>query len=55
MLRAIVIRLGHRGLPLIIVAGACLQVAGLGLFFYTMWRRIRPTESQQREASGERF
>lgn len=34
MLRAIVIRLGHRGLPLIIVAGACLQVAGLGLVRY---------------------
>ena len=32
-----------------------LQVAGLGLFFYTMWSRIRPVGSQAREARGERF
>jgi len=32
-----------------------LQVAGLGVFFYTMWSRIRPVGSQTREAKGERF
>lgn len=32
-----------------------LQVAGLGVFFYTMWSRIRPLGSQAREAQGERF
>ena len=32
-----------------------VQVAGLGVFFYTMWSRIRPLGSQTREAQGERF
>jgi hypothetical protein len=32
-----------------------LQVAGLAVFFYTMWSRIRPLGSQAREAQGERF
>jgi heme/copper-type cytochrome/quinol oxidase subunit 1 len=31
------------------------QVAGIGLFFFTMWSRIRPVGSQHREAKGERF
>ena len=31
------------------------QIAGVGLFFYTMWSRIRPVGSQTREAKGERF
>lgn len=31
------------------------QVAGLGLYFYTMWSRIRPVGSRLREAKGERF
>lgn len=31
------------------------QIAGIGLFFHTMWSRIRPLGSQQREAKGERF
>ena len=34
--------------------GIC-QVAGLAVFFYTMWSRIRPLGSQAREAHGERF
>ena len=37
------------------VAAGLLQVAGLGVFFYTMWSRIRPLGSQAREAQGERF
>ena len=32
-----------------------LQVAGIAVFFYTMWSRIRPLGSQAREAQGERF
>ena len=31
------------------------QIAGLFVFFYTMWSRIRPVGSQAREAQGERF
>ncbi len=31
------------------------QIAGVGLFFYTMWSRIRPVGGQAREAKGERF
>jgi uncharacterized protein involved in response to NO len=34
---------------------AVLQVAGIALFFYTMWSRIRPAGSKAREAEGERF
>jgi hypothetical protein len=30
-------------------------VIGLGLFFYTMWSRIRPVSSAAREAKGEPF
>lgn len=32
-----------------------LQVAGLLVFFYTMWPRIRPLGSKAREERGERF
>ncbi|MEO7963870.1 MAG: hypothetical protein ABIT38_08170 [Gemmatimonadaceae bacterium] len=39
----------------LIVACSVSQVAGIGLFFQTMWSRIRPVGSQQREAKGERF
>ena len=31
------------------------QIAGIGVYFYTMWNRIRPVGSQAREAKGERF
>jgi hypothetical protein len=37
------------------LAAGLLQVAGLAVFFYTMWSRIRPLGSQAREAQGERF
>jgi len=36
-------------------AAGLLQVIGLGIFFYTMWSRIRPVGSAAREAKGERF
>jgi heme/copper-type cytochrome/quinol oxidase subunit 1 len=38
----------------IVVAGMA-QIAGLALFFYTMWARIRSVGSKVREARGERF
>jgi heme/copper-type cytochrome/quinol oxidase subunit 1 len=38
----------------ILLAGGA-QITGLGLFFHTMWSRIRPLGSQTREANGERF
>ena len=38
----------------IVVAGIA-QGVGIGMFFYTMWSRIRPVGSQAREARGERF
>ena len=37
------------------VMAGIVQVAGLAVFFYTMWSRIRPLGSQTREAQGERF
>jgi heme/copper-type cytochrome/quinol oxidase subunit 1 len=38
----------------VVIAGLA-QIAGLLLFFFTMWPRIRPVGSHVREASGERF
>jgi len=38
-----------------IVLAAIAQGVGIGMFFYTMWSRIRPVGSQAREARGERF
>ena len=39
----------------IIVAGGVGQLAGLALYFWTMWSRIRPLGSALREDRGERF
>ena len=38
-----------------VVASGAAQVAGIALFFYTVWGRIRGLGSQAREARGERF
>jgi len=38
-----------------VVASGFAQIAGLGVFFYTMWSRIRGVGSQARESRGERF
>jgi heme/copper-type cytochrome/quinol oxidase subunit 1 len=35
--------------------GGAGQIVGLGLYFWTMWTRIRPVGSHLREARGERF
>jgi heme/copper-type cytochrome/quinol oxidase subunit 1 len=51
------LRAGVTGLWLraaVVIAGFA-QIAGLAVFFYTMWTRIRPVGSQGREARGERF
>ncbi|HEY6088632.1 MAG TPA: cbb3-type cytochrome c oxidase subunit I [Gemmatimonadaceae bacterium] len=42
-------------LRLSVVGAGIVQLAAIGLFFYTMWARIRPVGSQGREAKGERF
>jgi heme/copper-type cytochrome/quinol oxidase subunit 1 len=50
-------RIAFDGLPLrwgVLIAGFA-QIAGIGLFFYTTWSRIRPAGSQAREEKGERF
>ena len=39
----------------IVVLGGLGQIAGLALYFWMMWSRIRPVGSQLREAKGERF
>ena len=38
-----------------VVLSGFAQIAGVALFFHTMWSRIRPVGSQAREARGERF
>jgi hypothetical protein len=38
-----------------VVLGGLGQVAGLAVYFWTMWTRIRPVGSHLREAKGERF
>lgn len=42
-------------LRLVVLSSGVLQVAGLALYFHTMWSRIRAVGSQAREAKGERF
>jgi cbb3-type cytochrome oxidase subunit 1 len=39
----------------VVVVSSFMQIAGICLFFYTMWSRIRPAGSQKREEQGERF
>jgi len=39
----------------IVVAAGAGQIAGLAVYFWTMWPRIRPVGSHIREAKGERF
>jgi heme/copper-type cytochrome/quinol oxidase subunit 1 len=39
----------------LVVLASFAQIAGIGLFFYTMWSRIRPVGSRAREEQGERF
>ncbi|HUH12503.1 MAG TPA: cbb3-type cytochrome c oxidase subunit I [Longimicrobiales bacterium] len=39
----------------VIVLGGLGQILGVGVYFWTMWPRIRPVGSHLREARGERF
>jgi cbb3-type cytochrome oxidase subunit 1 len=45
----------NTALAWIVVSGGLGQVAGLFVYFWTMWSRIRPAGSHLREAAGERF
>lgn len=45
----------HPVLAWTIVVSGGGQLLGLGLYFWTMWPRIRPVGSHLREAKGERF
>lgn len=47
--------MNYMWLRISIVVAGFLQAFGLGVFFFTMWTRIRPVGSQTREAKGERF
>jgi len=42
-------------LRVVVVAAGALQVAGIAIFFHTMWSRVRAVGSAVREAKGERF
>lgn len=42
-------------IPWVIVASGIAQVAGVLVYLWTMWPRIRPVGSHLREAKGERF
>lgn len=42
-------------LPWVVVVGGTGQAVGMGVYFWTMWSRIRPVGSHLREAKGERF
>lgn len=44
-----------RWLAWAVALGGVGQAVGLGLYFWTMWTRIRPVGSHLREAKGERF
>jgi hypothetical protein len=39
----------------LVIAAGLGQIAGLAVYFWTMWPRIRPVGSHLREAAGERF
>jgi hypothetical protein len=38
-----------------VLAGGFGQIAGIALYCWTMWSRIRPVGSRAREAAGEKF
>jgi len=48
-------RVAGPSLGAVALAGGVLQAAGIGLFFFTMWSRVRAVGSAAREARGERF
>lgn len=47
--------LGTSFLRWLVIIGGISQAAGLGVYMWTMWSRIRPVGSHVREARGERF
>ncbi len=47
--------LGTGFLKWFVIVGGLSQAAGLAVYVWTMWSRIRPVGSHVREARGERF
>ena len=47
--------LGASSLRWLVIVGGLSQAAGLGVYVWTMWSRIRPVGSHVREARGVRF
>jgi len=45
----------HPALTWLVVLGGLGQIAGLAIYFWNMWTRIRSVGSHVREAKGERF
>ncbi len=48
-------QISHVVLRWVVVIASLAQVVAIGLFFNTVWSRIRPAGSKAREAKGERF
>ena len=46
---------GAPWLRMSVAVSGIVQALAIGIFFYTIWTRIRPVGSQGREAKGERF
>ena len=55
IMRSSLFNISAMWLRVAIVAAGFLQGIAIGVFFFTMWTRIRPVGSQAREAKGERF
>ena len=45
----------HIALRWVVTIASLAQIVAIGLFFHTMWSRIRPAGSRAREDRGERF
>jgi heme/copper-type cytochrome/quinol oxidase subunit 1 len=55
IMRSSLFNISAMWLRVAIVAAGFLQGIAIGVFFFTMWTRIRPVGSQAREAKGEKF
>ena len=55
IMRSSLFNISAMWLRVAIVAAGFLQGIAIGVFFFTMWTRIRPVGSQAREATGEKF
>ena len=55
VMRSAFFNISSMPLRVAIVAAGLAQGIAIGVFFFTMWTRIRPVGSQAREAKGEKF